>query len=492
MKIALVVATLPLLAVAALGPAAGHPGQGIGERVPIETPRAALPAATRAGDTYPFSGGAEYYERCSVVAAGDVNQDGHADFALSNRQDTACRIDSSGTHLDRVWIVSGKEGALLRTLRPPRSATSFGCVIENIGDIDSDDIPELVITARAVAWIYSGRSGNVLHELGGWFKRDAIFQNAAGGGDLDGDGVFDVALFMERALEGSRDDRRHFVVAYSGGTGRLLCLVVDNGWTGSEVFDREARTLQLDANSISRALAIAPDRDGDGRSELLVDFVSSRAAGSTLATIDAVTGAVRETILLSGNEADATHILRSLPDVSGDGLDDFLTSSIHHWTAVHCGRTGTELRRHSYRGYNMAAEGTSLCVAGDFDVDGISDYLMAAHENYMGCDPGFMLLYSGKTGEVIRTTVLHTKITDEERAKWSPISCGIDACALPDVDGDKHPDIVMSMPRTGEVWMVSGATFMPLWRAPLFEQFVAADAEARRAEAQRLPPAEEQ
>lgn len=482
-KLAIVLATLPLVASAALATVRGQGVQHVSERVPIpvadpkrQLPSQRDPTETRCVDSW-------YAESPSVEDAGDVNGDGWGDFALSNRDGACLWMDSEQSihpRFDRVWIVSGRDGALLRTLRPPRIEEGpFGALMKCVGDVDLDGSADLLITAGNVSWIYSGASGTALRELGNWLVRCARFQDVEGGGDLDGDGVADVALLVSSALPECKDVSRRFAVAYSGLTGRPLCMVVAKGSDGGSPLARVPRTIHLDAKLISGALTIAPDRDEDGRCELVIEFLPHEGADPMLAVLDALTGSEKALIPLAGNAHGSTH-LRSLPDVSGDGIADFLTSSVHSWVALHCGLTGAELRRHSYEGGLMEGEGTSLSVAGDIDGDGRADYVMAAHENDLDCDPGYANLYSGATGALLRTSVSRDELIDSRGVAWKQPPSGIDACSVSDVDGDSRPDIVLSSPRIGEICMLSGSTFELVWRAPLFERFLAADAQAER------------
>ncbi|MBI4718269.1 MAG: VCBS repeat-containing protein [Planctomycetes bacterium] len=156
-------------------------------------------------------------------------------------------------------------------------------------------------------------------------------------------------------------------------------------------------------------------------------------------------------------------------DVNGDGCDEILTGAgrydvpggqtnagkvylfsgldgqlLHHWV----GQRG--------------AFGVVLASAGDVDVDGVSDIVVAAYGSFTAAGPwaGRVYVYSGATGETIW-------VWDGDRANdqfgWSVAGPG-------DLDGDGHADVVVGQKghdswRTfgGRVNAFSGATGKRLW-----------------------------
>lgn len=72
--------------------------------------------------------------------AGDVDQDGHADFWVSDPMNSAI-----APMLGAVHLVSGRTRTTLKTLRGPSSGSGFGFTLAGIRDLDRDGLPELGI-----------------------------------------------------------------------------------------------------------------------------------------------------------------------------------------------------------------------------------------------------------------------------------------------------------------------------------------------------------
>ena len=148
---------------------------------------------------YTFTGNTNHSGRWTdhghaVLGAGDINQDGHADIAVS----AAAEAD-----VGTVRIYSGKDGTVLRLLRGTPSKASlpgpyFGSALLRLADLDGDSVPELAIgqswtTANVGSYldgrvtVFSGKSGKPLGDFLGEGRLDR-FGDALATADIDGDG----------------------------------------------------------------------------------------------------------------------------------------------------------------------------------------------------------------------------------------------------------------------------------------------------------------
>ncbi|MBK8002594.1 MAG: FG-GAP repeat protein [Gemmatimonadetes bacterium] len=87
--------------------------------------------------------------------AGDVNADGHADLVIGAWQYSA--VAPSG---GRIYVYSGKDGALLRTITGRIPGETLGFDATGIGDVDGDGVPDMLVTS---SWsnIHGFRSGRM-------------------------------------------------------------------------------------------------------------------------------------------------------------------------------------------------------------------------------------------------------------------------------------------------------------------------------------------
>jgi hypothetical protein len=171
-----------------------------------------------------------------LVVVGDVNGDGHADVL-------AGAPAPLGGCMGAVRIVSGADGALLFEARSRVADDRFGASVDLAGDVDRDGMTDLVVgcpldaagdvRSGSVALV-SGKDGSELRRLPGTRAFGELGRGVAGLGDLDGDGLPEIAVSEPgpapaTLIQGARVLRRQFSQAscprtISGTTSRALKL----------------------------------------------------------------------------------------------------------------------------------------------------------------------------------------------------------------------------------------------------------------------------
>src|SRR5919108_2339697 len=127
----------------------------------------------------------------------------------------------------------------------------FGWAVSELADVDGDGVGDFITSEPAagggITWVYSGRTGEVIHRLPG-APNDAQGTAIADAGDTDGDGVHDIVS----GASGATLDVPGRAYLYSGATGELL-----HTWDGANVGDQ-----------LGYAVASAGDQDGDGNADV--------------------------------------------------------------------------------------------------------------------------------------------------------------------------------------------------------------------------------
>jgi hypothetical protein len=229
----------------------------------------------------------------------------------------------------------------------------------------------------------------------------------AGPGDVDGDGVPDLAVGVPGGAVGGAKP----------GVLRLL-----SGLDGSLIWEaRGAPTQQY----FGAALAAMDDIDGDGVGELLV-----RGSAPGLKVLSGRTG----TLVwgYGGHPFSAMGAsFAGLDDLDGDGVSDFAIGEpiIKQSLTVMSGATGAQLHQWAY------GLGFSVARSDDLDGDGVGDVLAGWYDSD-GVLPSKAIAYSGSTKQVLF----------EIPAPPDAVSWAAELAADADLDGDGLPELALADP----------------------------------------------
>ncbi|MCI0589917.1 MAG: hypothetical protein L0323_24155 [Planctomycetes bacterium] len=193
----------------------------------------------------------------SVAGPGDLDGDGVPDvFVGTPRFQSPVVPNSPGGAI----LFSGASGAPIFTFTGIAGGDQFGISVGDAGDVDGDSVSDLVVggpnffglpaAPSGYARVFSGATGSLLYSLtptppsAGGFGR-----SVAGAGDVDADGVSDVAVGSIPGPIGVRE-----ASVFSGASGTRLFAV-----TGTTL-----------ATPFGNSVAGAGDANGDGFHDLIV------------------------------------------------------------------------------------------------------------------------------------------------------------------------------------------------------------------------------
>lgn len=152
-----------------------------------------------------------------VGALGDVSGDGIPDYAIGGGVGATGRVD----------VCSGADGALLYTVAAVATSVQLGFIwIDAVGDVDGDAIPDFFAADindsnnRGRGFLVSGADGATIRTFRGEQGSEFFGIARHAGADADGDGFADLFIAGYHNGEGAANGGKAYV--YSGATGALL------------------------------------------------------------------------------------------------------------------------------------------------------------------------------------------------------------------------------------------------------------------------------
>jgi len=350
----------------------------------------------------------------SLTSTVDMDADGIGDIAVgaylydSGDDDPESVDENTGG----VQIFSGKSGALLHTMDGFAWGDRFGFLVTTLPDMDADGKRDLLIGVQKAEsgpenagclQAYSSATLEMLGSVYGPGEEGHLGTSTTDVGDLDGDGMVDIAGGAFKYCQPG-DDRFEIGAA-----------AVFNGRTG-EVFFAWQGQRRLDG--LGYSMARLGDVDGDGRGELLIGAPQSdwlgHYAGPGYVRLQSCTGGETLAVLSGARTGDQFGwSVAVVGDRDGDGIDDF---SVGAPASVAVVREGTLDRRGTVylfsgatRELLLAREGLALndqfgqnvTLLGDLDGDGSREVLVGAPENVPGqTRPGYAVVVRGSALDV--------------------------------------------------------------------------------------------
>ncbi len=354
-----------------------------------------------------------------VAPAGDIDADGYADILVGAPGNDGAATDAGAAYL-LFGPLSGT--AALSTApavyRGGAANDTLGAALAAVGDVTGDGQSDVLIGAwgddtaasnAGAAYVFPASAGTrsataATASFTGEQSSDFAGFRVAAAGDLDGDGIADLAIGAYAANPGGLNNAGTAYILYGPVSGATPLRNADGRLDG------------LAANDfVGRALAGVGDQDGDGRDDLLVgatgvDTTGAQAgaaylwsgpcAGTTAASAAAATfhgespGASAGRSVAAGGDLDGDGTPDLLIGADGEDLDGVLRGAAYLALGPHAGTTSLGDAYARLTGTNDE-DGAALSVArvADLDADGRDEVLVGA--------PGVDLLAVGAGAAVL-------------------------------------------------------------------------------------------
>lgn len=378
----------------------------------------------------------------ACASIGDLNSDGIGDLLV-----TAPGSDSAGLiNNGAVRLLSGADGSLIHQFEGNVDFERMGQAIVALPDINADLIPDIAISSMkgdGEVTLWSGADRALIDTITAPVGAHDFGCDLAVLPDISANGVAELLIGAENSLV--LGVAAGAVYAYDLGTRTSVQTV-----TGSALGD-----------TFGCAVAAIADCNADGVADYLVSAPGADPSGLNNAGSVYLISGVDGSVLVQRDGSRAGQFLGSsvlgLDDMNGDLVPDFAIGTVRDFpsggsglfigsVAIHSGTDGAELRRH-WGMENFEFFGGTVIDAGDFDGDGLGDYAIGAAGDLFG---GRVYVYYSSVDLLM--TILESEGAGDQH--------GTAIAAMGDHDGDGDPALLVTAPLAGGGVVNGGAAYV--------------------------------
>ncbi len=378
----------------------------------------------------------------------DFNNDGVFDNATERAQATVGDGITDGRFtLDFGVIPEGSTGTTYARFRlstdaaaaNPTGAATDGEVEDYVFNITSPSDGTPLSTVEINSTTANGLDLNDFDNFG---------RSVASLGDLDGDGINDIAVGAEGDDGGGN----------SQGAVHVLFLNADGSVKSTmEINSANTNGLDLDdGDNFGSSVASLGDLDGDGIIDIAVGADADDEGGSNRGAVHVLflndDGTVKSTAEINSNTTSGPDLdnhdrfgtsVTSLGDLDGDGINDLAVGASRDETVhvLFLNGDGSVKSTVEIKRTNANNFGSAVASLGDLDGDGIADLAVGA-EFDSGGDGAVHILFLNTDGTVRESRVVTTE-TNGGPALDSDDFFGTSVTAMGDLDGDGIADLAV-------------------------------------------------